>query len=68
MNKCPHPKCDALKPNKMYSCRKHWFQLPSKIRDKVWKGFREDASLWLEADKEAVEHWSKMNEVTSPRL
>lgn len=52
-NRCPHPKCDAVKPRTMYACRKHWFELPRAIRDKIWKGYRESAALWLEADKEA---------------
>lgn len=58
-NKCPHPACDKQKPTNQYSCKAHWFSLPQEIRDKIWKGYKTSADLWLEGDEEAQAYWLK---------
>jgi hypothetical protein len=56
-NKCPHPKCERAKPRDQYACRFHWMALPQSIRRKIWEGYRDSATLWAQADKEAQEFW-----------
>lgn len=70
MSTCPHPKCEVPKVSSMYACKKHWFSLPKKIRDRIWRGYRGDSTLWHEADKEASEHWKQEidNERPTPGL
>lgn len=63
-NQCPHPKCEAMKPTSMYACRSHWFSLPKNIKAKIWRGYKENASLWLEADKEAIAFWNSKIQAT----
>lgn len=59
MNQCPHPKCEKMKPREQYACRSHWFSLPKVIQAKIWAGYKTSSVLWIEADKEALEFWSK---------
>lgn len=63
MNDCPHPECTEKKPVNMYACRRHWFSLPKRIRDKIWDGYANDAQLWLEADREAAAFWGGKKDV-----
>lgn len=61
-NKCPHPKCQKLKPFNRYACYEHWMALPKPIQNKIWDSFRSDGALspkWLEADKEAITYWGQ---------
>jgi len=57
MNTCPKPGCKNNIPRTMYACKPHWFELPQKIRNKIWKGYKESFTLWSHADKEAKEYW-----------
>ena len=57
MNKCPHPNCQKTKPREVYACKPHWFSLPASILQKIWKGYRSSAELWIEANNEALEFW-----------
>jgi len=59
---CPHSRCFRKKPIDNYACYYHWMILPKKIRDKIWKGYRQkdylkSGSLWHEANKEAKVFW-----------
>ena len=58
MNKCPHPTCEKMKPRDQYACRGHWFSLPKAIRDAIWNGYRNGASSWTAADKQAQDYWA----------
>lgn len=58
MNQCHYPGCTQMKPTKLYACRTHWFLLPKRIRDDIWRGFKYDAELWARADREAREDWA----------
>lgn len=37
---CHAPGCTRLVPPKMYACKLHWFQLPQKIRDAIWREYQ----------------------------
>lgn len=52
-HKCFWPTCSATVSTTMFGCRRHWFRLPKRIRDKIWEGYRNSRSIWLEAAKEA---------------
>jgi hypothetical protein len=37
---CHWPGCETNVPPKMWGCSKHWFRLPKKLRDEVWRTYR----------------------------
>jgi hypothetical protein len=37
---CHAPGCKRLVPPKMFACKAHWFALPKKIRDAIWREYR----------------------------
>lgn len=61
---CHHPFCDVHVPPAMFSCRRHWFQLPKRLRDAIWAAYvpgqenRMDPSpAYLQAARAADEYW-----------
>lgn len=66
-NECPHPKCNVQKPRHLYACRTHWFQLPKKLRDKIYSSYNlSQWEEWSKNDKAAIEYWGK-DEVRSDK-
>src|SRR5262245_62012815 len=37
---CHAPGCKRLVPPKMFACKPHWFALPQKIRDAIWREYQ----------------------------
>lgn len=37
---CHWPGCETVVAPKMWGCSKHWFRLPKKLRDEVWRTYR----------------------------
>lgn len=37
---CHWPGCQTKVPPALWGCRKHWFTLPKRLRDKIWRTFR----------------------------
>ncbi len=37
---CHAPGCKKLVPPQMYACKPHWYALPKKIRDAIWREYR----------------------------
>ena len=37
---CHWPGCGTPVPPKMWGCRKHWFRLPKRLRDEIWRTYR----------------------------
>jgi len=37
---CHAPGCNRLVPPNMWGCKPHWFALPQKIRDAIWREYR----------------------------
>ena len=37
---CHHPNCTEKVPARLHACRKHWFQLPQHLRDRIWATYR----------------------------
>ena len=38
-HRCHWPDCEKQVPPAMWGCGKHWFKLPKKLRDQVWKTY-----------------------------
>jgi len=36
---CHWPGCDRAVPPKMWGCREHWFRLPKRLRDAIWRTY-----------------------------
>ena len=35
-HECHWPGCTAQVPPAMWGCKRHWFQLPKRLRDRIW--------------------------------
>lgn len=36
---CHWPRCEVVVPPAMWGCKKHWFTIPKRLRDKIWKTY-----------------------------
>ena len=36
---CHWPGCEREVPPKMWGCRRHWYMLPKRLRDKIWAAY-----------------------------
>lgn len=61
LHKCPHHNCERKLPAQLYACRGHWFALPKKLRDDIWKGYTNNSTLWNESDRKARIYWRDRN-------
>lgn len=37
---CHATNCKVNVPPEMFMCRKHWFSLPKRLRDRIWNTYR----------------------------
>lgn len=37
---CHWPGCDQQVPPAMWGCKAHWFKLPKRLRDEIWRTYR----------------------------
>lgn len=58
---CHATGCTKAIPPEMFMCKKHWFMLPKRIRDRIWQTYRpgqcddwQITSEYAEAAKEGV--------------
>lgn len=58
---CHAAACEIRVPPEMFMCRKHWFSLPKRLRDAIWRTYRsgqcDDWAIshdYAETAKEAV--------------
>lgn len=63
MHHCHATGCTTAVPPEMFMCRKHWWSLPKRMRDNIWKYYRpgqcNDWNIsheYAEAAKEAVRY------------
>lgn len=40
LHKCPWPDCRELVPVIHWGCKPHWFALPRRFRERIWKEYR----------------------------
>lgn len=38
-HECPAPDCERAVPRHMLACRQHWFSIPKRLRDAVWRAY-----------------------------
>ena len=38
-HRCHWPGCEKIVPPAMWGCKKHWFKLPKRLRDRIWSNF-----------------------------
>ena len=65
---CHWPGCGKQVPPAMWGCKQHWFRLPKRLRDWIWrtyepgqeKGEADVSEDYLEA-ADAVQQWIKEN-------
>lgn len=57
---CHWPGCTRVVPPAMWGCRAHWFKLPKRIRDRIWRTFepgqeiaKDPSAEYLAAAREA---------------
>jgi len=58
---CHATNCTFEVPPEMFSCRRHWFMLPKRMRDRIWAAYRpgqcddmNPSTTYLKAAKAAV--------------
>lgn len=71
---CHWPECDQQVPPAMWGCRPHWFQLPKRLRDRIWATYEigQETTMtpsrdYLAAARE-VEAWIKEHLASNPTL
>jgi hypothetical protein len=42
---CHAPGCKRLVPAKMFACKTHWYALPQKVRDAIWREYRDGQEI-----------------------
>lgn len=64
---CHWPGCDKQCPPAMWGCSKHWYSLPLKLRNKIWRAYvpgqeisKTPSREYLDVAHEAQE-WIKEN-------
>jgi hypothetical protein len=54
---CAARGCELHVAREMLMCRRHWFMVPKRLRDRVWAAYRghgAGASSWVEASNAAI--------------
>ena len=69
-HECHWPGCKKQVPPAMWGCREHWFKLPLRLRNKIWRAYKPGQEIdmtpsdeYLEIAKE-VDSWIRANTVT----
>lgn len=52
---CHATACKAAVPPKMFMCRKHWFMVPSDLRDAIWATYRPGQETTKDPSPEYIE-------------
>lgn len=52
MNKCPA--CDAMIKAHEVACKRHWFEVPRELRDRIWRLYRNRRTKGSEEHRRAV--------------
>lgn len=62
---CHWPGCNRQVPPAMWGCKDHWFKLPNKIRDEIWRTYKPGQEKTMTPSIEylraagAAQHWIK---------
>jgi hypothetical protein len=52
--RCPVPGCDETIDRTRLMCRRHWYRIPRRLRDRVWRTWRSGSAVASGAHQEAV--------------
>ena len=55
---CHWPGCAKQVPPAMWGCRAHWFRLPQRIRDGIWRAYRPGQENDLNVSEAYIE-WAR---------
>lgn len=64
---CHWPGCKKQVPPAMWGCREHWFKLPKKIRNEIWRTYKPGQEKTMTPSIEylraagAAQQWIKEN-------
>lgn len=64
---CHWPGCKKQVPPAMWGCREHWFKLPKKIRNEIWRTYKPGQEKTMNPSIEylraagAAQQWIKEN-------
>lgn len=55
-HRCPARGCEFYVPDAQLACKRHWFQLPKPLRDKIWREYEpgQSAATMSEGYREAL--------------
>lgn len=62
-HECPYPGCEIRVDYNMLGCKDHWFVLPRRLRNRIWKAWTAaqadgiNMGDYLEVRAEAVKFW-----------
>lgn len=54
MHQCPGPDCTRIVSAAMLACRRHWYQVPRPLRDRVWVAWNDGAGAGSKEHAEAM--------------
>jgi hypothetical protein len=64
---CHWPNCDAQVPPAMWGCRKHWYKLPARLRNRIWLAYEQGQEVngtpsasYVQVARE-IQNWIKQN-------
>jgi hypothetical protein len=70
---CHARRCDIPVPPSQFACRRHWFMLPKRLRDRIWAMYRpgqevtkDPSDAYLAAALEAVEYLDAKETTDAP--
>jgi hypothetical protein len=52
---CHWPGCETEVPPAMWGCRRHWYQLPKRLRDRIWETYMPGQEITKTPSAEYVE-------------
>lgn len=68
---CHATACRVAVPPEMFMCRRHWFSLPKRIRDRIWATYRSGqcddmnpSNTYCQTAKEAVIYLAQKEAIT----
>lgn len=57
---CPHPTCEIRVDHDKLGCSAHWFKLPRRLRNEVWRAWSDgDMAVYAEVRLRAVAYWTE---------
>jgi hypothetical protein len=64
---CHWPGCDKVVPPAMWGCKRHWFKLPQRLRNAIWRTYQpgqeisKDPTADYLAVADEVQQWIREN-------